>query len=129
MPHFIIEYSANLERRLDIDALCDATRQAALDTGIFEIGAIRVRAHKCENYAIADADPRNAFVHLMLRVGIGRDEATRKAAGDSIFAALSDFCAPLLEEPYFGLSFEICQIDPVTSWKKNSMHARLRGTE
>ena len=34
----------------------------------------------------------------------------------------------LLAEPYFALSFEICEIDPDTTWKKNSIHPRLRGT-
>ncbi|MCC0044589.1 MAG: 5-carboxymethyl-2-hydroxymuconate Delta-isomerase [Brucellaceae bacterium] len=128
MPHFIFEYSSNLDSRLDIKALCEVTRHAALETGIFEIGAIRVRTHRSEIYSIADGDPKNAFVHLMLRVGIGRDVETRKAAGDRIFAAVSEFCAELLAEPYFALSFEICEIDPVTTWKKNSIHPRLRGT-
>lgn len=128
MPHFIFEYSANLEERLDIKALCEATRQVALETGMFEIGGIRVRTHKSTVYSIADADPRNAFLHLMVRVGSGRSEEARKVAGDRIFEVVSGFCAHLFEEPYFALTFEMCEIDPVTTWKKNSIHPRLRGS-
>lgn len=127
MPHFIFEYSANLDGRLDMKALCDRTRAVAVSTGVFEEGGIRVRAHRTEIYAIADNDPRNAFLHLMVRIGSGRSEAVRKEAGDTIFAVLSEICAPLLAEPYFALSFEICELDPVTTWKKNSIHPRLRG--
>jgi 5-carboxymethyl-2-hydroxymuconate isomerase len=36
MPHITIEYSANLDGRLDIDALIAAVHQAAIGTGIFE---------------------------------------------------------------------------------------------
>jgi 5-carboxymethyl-2-hydroxymuconate isomerase len=127
MPHFIFEYSANLEGRLDLKALCERTRDVAVRTGVFEEGGIRVRTHRTDVYAIADGDPRNAFLHLMVRIGSGRSEAVRKEAGDRIFEVLSDICAPLLAEPYFALSFEICEIDPVTTWKKNSIHPRLRG--
>lgn len=127
MPHFIFEYSANLDGRLDVKALCDRTRAAAVATGVFEEGGIRVRTHRSEIYAIADNDPRNAFLHLMVRIGAGRSAAVKKEAGDAIFAVLSEACAPLLAEPYFALSFEICEIDPVTTWKKNSIHPRLRG--
>ena len=55
MPHFTIEYSANLDGRLDIAAVCEVVRKAAVETGIFPLGGIRVRAVRCEHYAIADA--------------------------------------------------------------------------
>ncbi|WP_048646758.1 5-carboxymethyl-2-hydroxymuconate Delta-isomerase [Nitratireductor soli] len=126
MPHFIFEYSANLERHLDIGALCDSTLRVAVETGVFEKGGIRVRAHRCDAYAIADGLPENAFLHLMVRIGAGRPLEVRKAAGERVFEALSAFCAPLLARPHFALSFELCEIDPETSWKKNTIHPRLR---
>lgn len=127
MPHFIFEYSGNLEGRLDLQDLCDRTRAVAIETGIFEEGGIRVRTHRTDIYAIADKDPRNAFLHLMVRIGSGRSAEVRKAAGDKIFDVVAEVCAPLLAEPYFALTVEMCEIDPVTTWKKNSIHPRLRG--
>ena len=44
MPHFTIEYSANLEARVDIGEVVEVVRKAALETGIFPIGGTRVRA-------------------------------------------------------------------------------------
>lgn len=129
MPHFTFEYSANLGDTLDIKALCDETLAAALATGAFETGAVRVRAIRCDHYAIADRLPENAFVDLTLKIGPGRPDTTKRQIGDAVFAAVSGFCAPLFDTPHFALSFQIREIDGEFSWKKNAMHARLRGGE
>ena len=88
MPHFTIEYSANLDSRVDMGEVVEVVRKAAVETGIFPLGGIRVRAIKCEHYAIADGDPNLGFLDMVLRLGEGRDLATRKKAGEHIFKAL-----------------------------------------
>ncbi|QDZ02523.1 5-carboxymethyl-2-hydroxymuconate Delta-isomerase [Nitratireductor mangrovi] len=128
MPHFTIEYSANLDGKVDLDALCRTILKAALSTGVFETGAVRVRTVRCEHFAIADDLPENAFVDLSLRMGTGRSVETRKQAGETVFRAVEDFLAPLLATPNFALSFEIREIDPELSWRRNSIHPRLRQT-
>src|SRR3546814_3469905 len=77
MPHVTIEYSANLEQRLDIAALCATALEAAASTGVLELGATRVRAVRCDHYAIADRHRDNAFVDVSLRIGRGRSEEAR----------------------------------------------------
>jgi 5-carboxymethyl-2-hydroxymuconate isomerase len=89
MPHFTIEYSANLDGRLDIGAVCEVVRKAAVETGIFPLGGIRVRAIRCEHYAIADARQDYGFLDMVLRIGEGRDLPTRQKAGEHVFQALS----------------------------------------
>lgn len=126
MPHFTIEYSANLDGKTDVQRLCDAVLDAAIATGVFELGAIRVRAIRCEAYAIADRLPGNAFVDVSLRIGAGRPVETRKRIGDAVFAAMERFLEPLFRTPHFALSLEIREIDPELSWKKNAIHSRLR---
>jgi 5-carboxymethyl-2-hydroxymuconate isomerase len=49
MPHFTIEYSANLDARVDMGKVVEVVRKAAVETGIFPIGGIRVRAIRCEH--------------------------------------------------------------------------------
>jgi 5-carboxymethyl-2-hydroxymuconate isomerase len=127
MPHFTIEYSSNLDGEVDMNAVCRAVREAALSTGIFEEGGIRVRAVRCDAFAVADDHPENAFAHMVLRLGRGRDLHARKVAGEAIFAAFEAQFAPRLESPHFGISFEMCEIDPGLSWKTNTIHPRLRG--
>ena len=88
MPHFTIEYSANLDERVDMGAVVELVRKAAVETGIFPLGGIRVRAVKCEHYAVADGQKNFGFLDMVLRLGEGRDLATRKQAGEHIFKAL-----------------------------------------
>lgn len=126
MPHFIFEYSRNLADRLDIQGLCDATLDAALETGMFEIGGVRVRATACDHYAIADRMAENAFLHLTVRIGTGRAQDDVRRAGDAVFGAVTDYCASLFDTPHFALSMEVKEIDPELSWKRNSIHPRLR---
>ena len=85
MPHFTIEYSANLDARVEMAAIVELVRKAAVETGIFPLGGIRVRAVKCEHYAIADGNPQHGFLAMVLRLGEGRDLAARKKAGEHIF--------------------------------------------
>ena len=78
MPHFTIEYSANLDGRVDMGKVVELVRKAAVETGIFPLGGIRVRAIRCEHYAIADGGNDYGFLDMVLRLGEGRDPATRK---------------------------------------------------
>ncbi len=126
MPHLTIEYSRNLDSKMSMDGFCTSMLEAALATGLFEVGAVRVRAHACDSYAISDEHPDNAFVDMSLRIGTGRDHTTKKQAGDAIFEAASKYLSELFETPHFALSFEIREIDKELSWRKNAIHPRLR---
>ena len=126
MPHFTIEYSANLDASIDIGALCEVVRNAAVQTGIFPLGGIRVRALRCEHYAIADGNPQHGFLAMVLRLGEGRDLAARKKAGEQIFRALSAHLDPVFAASKFALSFDMQINDKETSWKRNNLHEALK---
>ena len=125
MPHLTFEYSANIEGRIDLPALCEVARVAALSSGVFPEATLKVRAFRADAYAIGDNHSENAFIDLTLRMEAGRSREQRMKLGDGIFAAVSNFCVPLFETPHFALTFEIREIDPALSWKKNVIHQRL----
>jgi len=126
MPHFTIEYSANLDARIDMGKIVELVRKAAVETGIFPLGGIRVRSLRCEHYAIADGNPHLGFLDMVLRLGEGRDLATRKQAGEHIFKALSAHLDPVFRETKFALSFDMQINDKETSWKRNNIHEALK---
>jgi 5-carboxymethyl-2-hydroxymuconate isomerase len=126
MPHLSIQYSANLETRIDMSELCKTIHGAIMKSGLFELGAVRVRAFAADHYAVTDMHMENAFIDMIFRVGQGRSTEALKQAGENIFMAVSEVVKPLLDTPHFALSFEIQEINAGLSWKKNSMHARLR---
>jgi len=121
MPHLTIEHSANLQGRLDLSALMTRIHRAALETGIFPEKGVRTRLASRPDYRVADGHADNAFIHLVLRIGSGRDLETRKRAGDSIFQTLCDSVAQDQARNPLALSFEIQQIEPELSWKKNNL--------
>ena len=126
MPHFTIEYSANLEASVDMGEVVEVVRKAAIETGIFPLGGIRVRAIRCEHYAIADGAAGPGFLAMVLRLGEGRDLATRKKAGEHIFKALSSYLDPVFAGSKFALSFDMQINDKETSWKRNNIHEALK---
>jgi 5-carboxymethyl-2-hydroxymuconate isomerase len=125
MPHFTIEYSANLDARIDIGAACEVVRKAAVETGMFPLGGIRVRAIRCAHFAIADGRHGLGFLDMVLRLGEGRDLAARQRAGAHIFKALSDHLDPVFADDTFALSFDMQINDKETSWKRNGIHDLL----
>jgi 5-carboxymethyl-2-hydroxymuconate isomerase len=106
-----------------------ALRDSALSTGVFPIGGVRVRAYRADHYVIADAHPDNAFVHIMLRVGHGRDLDTRKRACDAIFATACEQLAELYERIPLGISLEMQEVDAVLTCKKNNLHEYVKRRE
>jgi len=126
MPHFTIEYSANLDAVVDMGEVVEVVRKAAVATGIFPLGGIRVRAVRCEHYAIADGNPDLGFLDMVLRLGEGRDFVTRKKAGEHIFEALSAYLDPVFAQSKFALSFDMQINDKDTSWKRNNIHEALK---
>jgi 5-carboxymethyl-2-hydroxymuconate isomerase len=125
MPHLTLEYSANLEEWVDMLGLCRHLRDAMVATGVFPLGGVRVRAICCDHVAIADDDPDNGFIHMIARIGHGRDEATRREAAEAIFDAAEAHLAAAFAHS-FALSFELVEIDPVTNIKRNAIHDRIK---
>jgi 5-carboxymethyl-2-hydroxymuconate isomerase len=126
MPHFTIEYSANLDELVDMAKAVEVVREAAAQTEIFPLGGIRVRAIRCEHFAIADGRDDYGFLDMVLRLGEGRDLATRRRAGERIFRALSEHLDPVFAKAKFALSFDMQINDKETSFKRNNIHEALK---
>jgi len=121
MPHLIIEYSANLEQRLDLNGLMETLHESAIATGVFPRKGVRTRAVRREQYLIADHHPDNAFIHLVARIGHGRPLALRIATGETLFKVLCDALQGVYDTSPLAISFEIQEIDPDLNFKKNNL--------
>ena len=119
MPHFMVDYSANLETEIDFGALCNHLRIAGISTGVFAKKGIRVRALRADHCSIADGSPRHGYVHLVVRLRGDRDLETRKRATKAVFAAMTEFLANVIETRSIAVSMEMVDIDPELSPKLN----------
>ena len=122
MPHLIVEYSANVESRIDLDALLDRLHGTAIESGMFPVGGIRVRAYRAEHYRIADCAPDNAFVHVTAIVGAGRSLDRRAEVSRLLFDALCDELGEAQATSPLAISFNMREFDSVLNFKKNNLH-------
>lgn len=113
MPHCVILYTPNIERKTDMSALCRTLADemlTILDEGgkqVFPTGGTRVLAYPAAHYAVADGKGDYAFVYLNVRMAAGRSEAVKKDAGDRLFARVQAHFAPIFQQELIGITLQI----------------------
>ena len=131
MPHVVVEHTANLGVEADIPGLLGKINAHLIaqrtEAGpVFPIGGIRSRAIELRDFRIADGgDPDDAFVHVTVAIGSGRDDATKKRAFDGLFELLKSHFAAMGERRGFALSMEAGEFSEAGTWKHNNLHARV----
>lgn len=125
MPHFHIDYSANLDAIVDFGALCETVRRTAAQIDAFPIPGIRVRATRVDHYAIADGDPKHGYIDLSIRLREGRDGDVKRDAVTRIFEAMRDFLEDAMATHSIALSAEIRDIDADLSPKTGTIRDHL----
>jgi 5-carboxymethyl-2-hydroxymuconate isomerase len=125
MPHIIIEYSANLEERMNLPGLIEKLHLTTVGMEWFSLAAARTRAERRDHYRIADNKPEYGFVHVIVRIGHGRSLEVKQHAGRVIFEALCEHLQPIYDRSPLGITLEIQEIDPDLSWRKNNLHELL----
>ena len=122
LPHLIVEYSANVEARVELDRLLDRLYETAVASGMFPLGGIRVRAYRADDYRIADCHEDNGFVHVTAIVGAGRSLERRTEVSRQLFDALCDELSAAQATSPLAISFNMREFDAVLNFKKNNLH-------
>lgn len=125
MPHISLEYSANMEDRTDMAALCDHLRRAGIETGTFPMPGIRVRAFRADHVSIADGQDTHGFIDISIRLRAGRPDEVKKATTQAIFEAAQSFLEPAMAIHSIALSVEMRDIDPDLSPKCGTIRDHL----
>ena len=121
MPHQIIEYSANLESLIDMQTVVDGLHETAMGIDGLPLGGLRTRAVRRDIYQVADQHRDNAFVHMILKLGHGRDDEKKQGFGEALFASLCALLEPVSSTSPIAISLEIQEIHPTLTWKKNNL--------
>jgi 5-carboxymethyl-2-hydroxymuconate isomerase len=124
MPHIIVEYSGNLDGRLEIKDLVDDLHQAAAASSLFEIAAIRTRAVRRDVFRVADGDAKNGFVHVTARVRQGRTAEQRRELGQALLGAANRRLDAIFASQPLALTVEVHEIDPDMTFRRNSIRER-----
>ena len=113
MPHCVILYTPDIERKTDVGALCRKladTMLTVLDEHgkqVFPTGGTRVLAYPAAHSAVADGKGEYGFMYLNIRMAAGRSEAVKKEAGDRLLAVVKEHFAPIFERELIGITLQI----------------------
>lgn len=127
MPHITIEYSANLAEHHDIDALLQVVHAAAIEHGLPPADGLRTRGERRDHYVIADGSDDLAFVAIAIRIGPGRDAATKTSFIETLLNAAEAHIASQQGPLAIAWSIELNEID--AGFRINRNHVRTRLAE
>jgi 5-carboxymethyl-2-hydroxymuconate isomerase len=131
MPHIVIHYTPNLEKKTDLSLLCRSLADAMLsvyDDGkpVFPAGGTRVFAHAAAHFAVAQGEPppgkEFGFVYVSLRMAKGRAAQVHETVGAAVSEAIKRHFAPLIEKHLVGVTFQIDEGHEVFDLKYSSLH-------
>jgi len=113
MPHAVIEYSQDLERKFDPAALMLAVHQSLLDSGEFGEKDIKVRLYPCDHALVAGTE--QGFVHTTIYLLSGRSKAVKKAITSGLLEVLA------------GLDFEAASISVDARDLDREVYSKITG--
>ena len=138
MPHIVMNYSASLESKSDIQLLCHSLADTLLaqraedGSQVFPTGGVRVFAYPATHCAIADGgaaameaggDGDYGFVYINLRMGLGRSPLVHRKVGDALLASASAHFDPLFKRGHLGLTVQIDESPgQVYDGKRSTLH-------
>ncbi|SFC60660.1 5-carboxymethyl-2-hydroxymuconate Delta-isomerase [Pseudoalteromonas denitrificans] len=104
MPHCIVEYSIDLERKIEITQLNHAVFNSALKSELFEEQDIKVRAIGYAHFQTGKY--RSDFIHVVVKVLNGRTFEQQKNLSALVLQALDN-----LGVSSISLTVEIVEIE------------------
>jgi 5-carboxymethyl-2-hydroxymuconate isomerase len=123
MPHLILEYSDNLTSRMDVRAVLKTLHSTAQSSGLFPPASIRSRAMPCADFVVGEGTPRDAFMHLDVRIRPGRAEDLLWELARALMAVLKTAVSAAQGDGLrIGMTVEIATIAPV-----RVLYSTLRG--
>lgn len=127
MPHLVIQYSANLEQKINVPELCQALSQEILaqqdeqGNRVFPIGGTRVLAYPAAHYVIADGQGDYGFMYFNFRITAGRPPALIKQIGDALRAVIQQHVNPVFEQATIGYTLQIDEGPEVYDAKEGNL--------
>lgn len=137
MPHLVILYTPNLDKKTDMTALCRSLCDAMLTVRdeegkqVYPTGGTRVLAYPAAHYAVADGGAMGkaaggsgdyAFVYMNVRMAKGRSEVTKNVAGHIVSQAAKAHFAQLLNSEHIGVTVQIDEGQEAFDAKHSSLH-------
>jgi len=110
VPHCIIEYSNDLEGRIEPEILINAVHQGAVASKLFKESHIKTRTRSYEYYQTGTGD--SAFIHVTASILSGRTLEQKKNLSNCILMQLEKLAISAVT-----ITVQICDIETETYTK------------
>ena len=111
MPQLEIEYSAQLPIKDELSKLAVDLHYVISREVDAELSSFKTRITPLENVVIGDGNPKNAMVHLDIRLLSGRISAVKFGTGEAALAALIDRLEWLVGDYKVQFTVEVHDLD------------------
>ena len=128
MPHLVVLYTGNLDKDIDMGALCRRLADTLLnvrdesDAQVFPTGGTRVFAYPAPHFAVADGKRDYAFIYLNLRMGCGRSDAVKTSAGETLLAATKAEIAAVFDRRLIGVTLQVDEGEESFGARHSNIH-------
>ena len=109
MPHFIVEYTANLEGQARIPDLLRKAVDVLTAEG-YPLHGMRARGLKIDQYLLADGKRDYVMVHGILKVAPGHTAEHKKRTCEVVFGVMKAHFTEAFAGRYFMLSLEMIEL-------------------
>ena len=90
MPHCILEYSSNINGKVNLKKLLHDINTMLDGTGVFNLMDVKSRAIEHDHYVVGDGDTNRAFVALTINIFSGRPDDVKVNIAESALQLLKD---------------------------------------
>ena len=87
MPHCIIEYTKDVEQKVDIKNLMEVAFEAVDGSGLFDRKAIKARTIAYDQYM--SGQDRDDYIHVSVKILSGRTPAQKKMLSEQMIKKLT----------------------------------------
>jgi 5-carboxymethyl-2-hydroxymuconate isomerase len=117
MPHITLEHSTNIVEKNNLIDLLSQINHFLHENLPTELNFCKGRAVAQHSICLGDGDPKNAFVHLNLKVLPGRTPEKLNEVGNGIINILAEYFQQSAQQLNLQITLEIEELQNYFKWK------------
>ncbi len=110
MPQLILEYSSNILEKDNLSDVLKKINKFLSETLPTELASCKSRSIEYDSFVVGDGDPKNAFVHINLKVMPGRSIDKLNKLGQEIIGILKEYFHTSADQLNLQITLEIDEI-------------------
>ncbi|UUM30818.1 5-carboxymethyl-2-hydroxymuconate Delta-isomerase [Vibrio japonicus] len=90
MPNLVMEYSNSVDERVNVQGLLEDLHKVVLHSGLFDVGSVKSRALRCNDWLIGEEGDSVDFIHISFELLDGRTQEQKRELSRQLMAELQE---------------------------------------